>query len=138
MRAVRENHARTRALLVLSVALAVPLPFAVACSEEGETPVCTEQVLYDFTDPNYGLVGAAGQVAELEAKIQKARKAAEAENCLTPIGTATSSPGNSSGGSSGSGGRSFGGSSGSGTGGSGGSTGGSGGSTGGNAGAGGD
>jgi hypothetical protein len=92
MRSSRQNVlSRVSGVLALLAAASVAPLWAVACAEEGETPSCPEQKLYDITDPN----------ASRDPAVEAARKAGIDAGCTTPIGSATSGTLPGSGGSGG-------------------------------------
>src|SRR5262245_34880946 len=101
MRPVRPRFSRAATRTALAVVVAIPAA-VVACSEEGETPTCPPQELFDYTEPD----------ASNEKSVAEARARGVDAGCLTPAGTATSGPAPMStagsggkGGSSGSGGK---------------------------------
>jgi hypothetical protein len=79
MRPARPKLFRSATHTALIVAVAVPSVVA-ACAEEGETPTCPPQVLYDYTEPD----------ASNDPDVARARAAGVDAGCLTPTGTATS------------------------------------------------
>lgn len=108
MHSARAKKARSRAYAAILLALtaALPLTMLQACSEDGETPKCPPQILRDISAEE-GDGGAAGASADAEAQamaIAEAREAAIDAGCLTPIGSATSSPPPGTGGSTNTGG----------------------------------
>jgi len=98
MRPARPNLVSSATWSALLAALVAPT-LVVACGEEGETPKCTPQKLYDITDPD----------ASNDPAVVRARNDAIAEGCLTPAGNATSGtiqvPAGGSGGGGGGGGK---------------------------------
>jgi hypothetical protein len=81
MRTARPIVAQARAWRALAFAIAAPCLIA-SCGEEGETPNCPPLELYDITDPEQSQ----------RPDVVAAREAAAEAGCVTPPGTATSSP----------------------------------------------